>query len=307
MLFALIACNNNKNDKPTIVCTIFPQYDWVQQILGDRKSDFNVKYLLGTGVDLHSYQANVDDRVSIDNCDLFIYVGGESDEWTEDVLKTAANKNRKTIALLEEVEAKEEELLEGMEEEEEETEDGEEEETEWDEHVWLSLKNAQILVDIIANAICSIDKDNAAKYRANTDAYIAGLAALDAQYDAMVNDAERDTVLFADRFPFRYLMDDYDITPYAAFPGCSAETEASFETVDFLIGKVNKFDLKVILVIEGSDKEMATTIKNDSIKKNQTILVLNSCQSVKTDDINKGATYLSIMTANLEVLRQALA
>ena len=293
-----------------VVCTIFPPYDWVRQILGDGAEDIDLTLLLNSGMDLHSFQPSVDDIVKISGCDLFIYVGGLSDNWAEDALREAVNKNMLVINLLDRLgeAAKAEEIIEGMEEEDEEGEDvnGRDERDEYDEHVWLSLKNAQIFCTAIADALSSLNPDNAEIYRANLEAYLEKLSALDAEYLAAVNAAPVKTLLFGDRFPFRYLADDYKLDYYAAFPGCSAETEASFETVIFLTGKVDELGLTNILVTESSNKKVAETIIRESKDKNRQILILDSMQSVDATDIAAGLTYLSIMKNNLTVLKKAI-
>ena len=463
----------------SIVCTTFPQYDWVRQILGDRVSDVDLTLLLDNGVDLHNYQPTADDIIKIAQSDLFIYVGGESDGWVEDVLATAQNPNLKTVNMLASVEAKEEETVEGMQEEEhdhdhdeeftaediedrtladfagewvslwpmmkdgeldeycahkaEEDDDpattaetyrekytgswecdvkdisvkdntitfnyldgttvsaeyryagfatktsdsgkisvryqfetdsadapkyvqfndhghepgaaehfhlyfgndgfdailestassyfapaaldkegildmlmGHEHEVEYDEHVWLSLRNAETLTQTIADTLGELDSDNASVYQENAKSYIAQLSELDNQYKDAVKNGQRKTILFADRFPFRYLADDYGLTYYAAFVGCSAETEASFETIAFLAKKVDELKLPVVLTIEGDNHSIAETVVSSTQEKNQQILVMNSLQSVTEKDIADGESYLGIMTENLEVLKEAL-
>ena len=292
------------SDKLQIVTTIFPEYDWVMQILGDKAADADVTMLLDNGVDLHSYQPTAEDILKIAGCDVFIYVGGESDEWVEDALAEAVNKDMIVINLLEVLgdSVKEEEVVEGMQEEDE----HEEEEVEYDEHVWLSLKNASVLCDAITDALSKADADNAAVYQANNEAYKAQLSALDAQYKEVVESAAFDTLLFGDRFPFRYLTDDYNLNYYAAFVGCSAESEASFETIVFLADKTDELGLNSIMIIESSDGKIAQTIRDNTEDKNQEIYVLDSMQAVTSDDVKNGVTYLSIMTDNLEVLKKAL-
>lgn len=294
----------------SIVTTIFPEYDWVKNILGDNPAGAQTTMLLDNGVDLHSYQPSAEDILKISTCNLFIYVGGESDEWVEDALKEAVNGNMKVINLMEILtdEIKEEEIVEGMEaeEEEEEGEEGEEEEVEYDEHVWLSLKNTKKLCGAIEKALEEIDPVNAEIYRANADAYVSGLDSLDKEYEAAVAGASLDTVLFGDRFPFRYLVDDYGLKYYAAFVGCSAETEASFETIIFLAGKVDELGLPAILTIESSDGKIAETVKNNTGAKDQEIFSMNSMQSTTGADVEAGASYLGIMEENLEVLKKAL-
>ena len=294
-------------DKLDIVCTTFPQYDWVMNVLGDRAADANITLLLDNGVDLHSYQPSAADIAKISSCDLFIYVGGESDVWVDDVIAAAANPNIVALSMLASVEAKEEQVVEGMQaEEEEEAESNVEAEIEYDEHVWLSLRFAQTITQAIADELAALDPDGAQTYQKNATAYIARLADLDAQYQAMVDSAARKTVLFADRFPFRYMADDYGLTYYAAFVGCSAETEASFETVAFLAGKVDELQLPAVLVIEGATHKIAETVVAETAAKDAKILVMDSLQSVTSEDIAGGATYLDAMAANLATLTEAL-
>ncbi len=286
-----------------IVTTIFPIYDWVRQIVGDQGAE--VIMLLDSGVDLHNFQPTAQDILTIAQCDLFIFVGGESDAWTEDVLKTAQNENMTVLNLLDALgdDVKEEEIAEGMEAEEEE---GEEEEAEADEHVWLSLRNAEKLVQVIADTIAGLDPEQADLYRTNAKNYIEKLQALDAQYAETVNAATYKTILFGDRFPFRYLADDYGLTYYAAFAGCSAETEASFQTILFLARKVDELSLPAVLTIENPKTRIAETVVNATQSRNQMILSLNSMQGVTGRDAQAGASYLGIMEENLHVLRDAL-
>ena len=298
--------------KLKIVTTIFPEYDWVREILGDKAENAEVTMLLDNGVDLHSYQPTADDIIKISDCDLFIYVGGESDGWVEDALKNAVNKDMKVINLLEVLgdSVKTEEVVEGMQETEHDHDEGEEHEHEHeeekDEHVWLSLKNAEVLVNAISNSLQELDPDNKDAYAANSEAYVKKLAALDADYQAAVDAAAYKTVLFGDRFPFRYLVDDYGLSYYAAFVGCSAETEASFETISFLAKKVDELKLPCVLTIEGAQHKIAETIVQNTAEKNQKILTMDSMQSTTSEDVANGTTYLSVMEKNLSVLKEAL-
>lgn len=295
-----------------VVTTIFPEYDWVREILGDNPGNAEVTLLLDNGVDLHNYQPTAADILKIATCDIFIYVGGESDEWVEDALTEATNKDMVVIDLLETLgdRVKQEEIVEGMEaEEEHDHADGdhdEEEETEYDEHVWLSLKNAAVLCDVIADTLAQKDAGNADVYQTNLERYKSRLAALDADYQSAVAAGAKNTVLFGDRFPFRYLTDDYGLSYYAAFVGCSAETEASFETIVFLANKTDELELSSIMKIESSDGKIAETIRNNTKAKDQKILTLDSMQSTTSKDLKNGTTYLSIMESNLNVLREAL-
>ncbi len=306
-----------ESGKINVLVTIFPIYDWVREIAGDNLENMNLTMLLDSGADLHNFQPTAPDILKVSAADLFIFVGGESDEWTEDVLATAANANRHNVNLVEALGdlAKAEELVEGMEHEhdhdhEEEDHDHEHEheheEAEMDEHVWLSLRNAQALCRVIAAELCEIDPDHAALYEANLAAYEEKLAALDRQYAEAVAASAYDTILFGDRFPFRYLADDYGLTYYAAFSGCSAESEASFQTIVFLAGKVDELGLPAVLTIENPKTRIAETIVQTTKAKDQKILSMDSMQSITSREVDQGVSYLAVMESNLAVLKQAL-
>ncbi len=315
---ALSGCGTSKSGEDTkdkkikVVTTIFPEYDWVMQILGDKADKADVTMLLDKGVDLHSYQPSTADIAKISEADVFIYVGGESDEWVEDVLKEAKNKKLKVINLMDVMgdKAKEEEVKEGMQPEEEEAEEAkdgkEEEEVEYDEHVWLSLKNAKIFTKKIADVLSEVDKDNAKTYQANYESYAKKLDDLDKKYAEAVASAKNKTLVFGDRFPFRYLVNDYGLDYYAAFVGCSAESEASFETVTFLAKKIDELGLNNVLTIEGKNHKIAKTVVDNTKNKDQKVLTMDSMQSTTAKDVKDGATYLGIMEKNLEVLKEAL-
>ena len=310
--------------KKSIVCITYPEYDWVMNILGDNAANFNVTLLQNNGTDLHSYQASIKDIAKISVCDMLVFVGGESDEWVEKAVAEAKNKNMIVVNMMEALgdKVKEEEVVEGMQAEEEDDEEHEHEhadhdhdhdghhhhhdEIEYDEHVWLSLRNAAALVQTIAQKISELDSANAAVYKANAASYAKALNELDAQCKKAVAAAAKKTILFGDRFPFRYLADDYNLKYYAAFVGCSAETEASFETVIFLAKKVDELGLNAVLTIEKSDKKIAKTIVSNTKKKSAEILEMDSLQSITQKDIKAGRSYLSAMKSNLEVLKKAL-
>ena len=306
------AKKNASSGTVKIVTDIFPVYDWVREITKNSTAKIDLTLLLDNGVDLHSYQPSVADVAKIAECSLFVYVGGESEEWMDDACKEIKNKNSVVLKLLDSLgdAAKEEEVVEGMEgEHEHESADEhhhDEDEAEYDEHIWLSLKNAKVLCNTIAEKIAEIDPKNAQTYRANAASYNAKLSSLDAQYQKIVDAASKKTVLFGDRFPFRYLVDDYGLSYYAAFVGCSAETEASFKTILFLAKKVDELGIPAVLTIEKSDGKIAKTIIKNTKAKNQKILTLDSMQSTTSTDVKKGVTYLSIMEKNADVLKSAL-
>ena len=319
---ALSACGMDSNakssasKKASVVATIYPQYDWLKNILGEYADKVDLKLLIKNGTDLHSYKPSAQDIASIANADLVVYVGGESDEWIEKALEATPKAGRMQVNLMQVLgdRVKEEEVVEGMQAEEEaEEHEGEHhhhehaEAPENDEHIWLSLKNAQILVKNLAESVSKIDTANAPVYRANAIIYASKLHDLDWAYDSTVSNASQKTILFGDRFPFRYMVDDYGIKYYAAFVGCSAESEASFETVAFLAGMMDSLSLPVIFTIDGSRSNVALAVRNASKNsKSVPVLQLNSMQSVTDEQIRSGVDYMSIMKSNLETLKKGL-
>lgn len=305
---ALTGCKSSRNDTGTaaysIVCTTFPQYDWIRKIINTQEENFSLTLLLDKGGDLHSYQPTAEDIARISSADLFVYVGGESDAWVEDALKGAVNKDMRVVNLMDALgdRVQEEELIEGMQCYGED----EHEEAEYDEHIWLSVRNAAYLTGALLETVQELDAENAQEYAANAAAYIKELEALDQEYADAAARSESKTILFGDRFPFRYLTQDYGIQYYAAFAGCSTETDASFETITFLAGKVDELGLHTILTIEGSDQKIAKIIRDNTHDKDQQIQTVNSLQSVTAKEIANGTTYLGVMRENLEILKSAL-
>lgn len=302
--FTCTACSSapaDKKDTYSVVATVFPVYDWVKEVAGE-DSDIELTMLLDSGVDLHSYQPTVEDIAKIATCDMFVYVGGESDGWVENALGQSVNKDMIVVNLLDVLgdAVVEEEHVEGMEEGDEESD-----EPESDEHVWLSLRNAQAVCSYLAKELGNMDKDNAQVYLSNAERYCEALNDLDQQYAEAVTNAQYNTLLFADRFPFRYMAKDYGLSYFAAFSGCSAETEASVETIAFLANKLKKLDLPAVMIIDGSDEDVAATVI-ETAGLECPILALNSLQSVTSENVASGATYLGIMQENLSVLEQAL-
>ena len=327
---------DSNEDNLKITTTIFPIYDWTKNILGDSLETTELSMLLDTGVDLHSYQPTAADIIAINESDVFIYVGGDSDAWVEDILDATSNEDLVTINLMESLgdRIKMEEFVEGMEvsdphdhdhahgehdhEHDAHTEhDHEHDDTHTehdhehndthahaDEHVWLSLINAQIIVEDIATQLSELTSNT--DYLANAEAYISQLESLDEAYSLALSNTSTKTLLFGDRFPFRYLVDDYNLDYYAAFNGCSAETEASFDTITFLSQKVDTLDLSTVLELESTNHKISETIIANTTDKDQTILTLNSLQSIVAADLKTDISYLSVMEDNLEVLKEAL-
>ena len=295
-----------------VVCATAPLYDWTRKITeGTDSTDLSL--IIGNGTDLHSFQPSAADIISIKNADVLVYVGGESDGWIRDALKETANKNQQVVCLMDVLKDSivEEEVVEGMQGEDEDHDHDdhdehehhhEEEGPEYDEHVWMSLRLASKSCKAIEEALEKVSAKDAAKYKANLDAYVSKLSALDKQYEEMVKGARLDTMIVPDRYPFRYLAEDYKLKYSAAFVGCSAETEASFETVKFLADKVKALDSKVVLIIDNSDGKIAKTVLETAGKSDVKIEVLDSMQSC-----GKDLDYLAVMTGNLMVLKDALS
>lgn len=342
----LAGCNSNttpvSNEKYNIICTIYPQYDWVMQLLGDNADNYNVTLLTGNGTDMHNYQPTARDIITISTCDLFIYVGGESDKWVQDIIEDANNKDMISLNMLELLgdRALKEEIVDGMEHEHdsllpepekddsseerdsletndehkhnsdheslESNEEHEHDETSYDEHVWLSLTNAKIICEAISAELCKLDFDNSSDYQKSLETYAEKLDFIDQKYRDTISSAKRNTLLFGDRFPFRYLAEDYKLDYYAAFPGCNADTEASFKTIIYLAEKTDELNLPVLCVTESSDKAVASTIIDNTTSPDRKILTLNSLQSVTNENIKEGISYIQIMESNLETLKIAL-
>lgn len=311
----------------SITVSIFPVYDWLREISKGVSNDITL--LLDSGADIHSYQPSAEDIVSISESDLFVYVGGESDEWAEDALKIPGKTSRRVINLLDVLgdSVKPEELVEGMqhnheheehehdsehhhEHEEHEHESAHEhhehEHEEPDEHIWLSLRNAEKICRKLAETLSEADPSHKNIYESNARTYAGKLSSLDKEYISMVRDSKRKVILVADRFPFRYLADDYGLKYYAAFSGCSAESEASFETVIFLAQKSDELNLPCVLKIDGANHKIAETVISSSKNHGRKILTLDSMQSASKKDIDAGRTYLDVMRSNLEILKGAL-
>ena len=301
--FMLAGCAPKQQQNTTklkIVATTFPQYDWIREIIGKDNTNVDLQLLMKNGGDLHSYQPTAGDIANIADANLFVYVGGESDEWVDDALEEKTNKDMKVVNMMQTLGDDIDEEEEGLEKESE-----DHEEIEYDEHVWLSLKRAQKIVKAIADELVELDPTNAKKYQANAEAYIAKLSSLDKSYESTVNTVKDKTWIFADRMPFHYLAKDYGITTYAAFNGCSTETNASFDTIVTLAKYVDEFGINHIMTIEGSDHKLAKAVIENTTEKNQEILTLNSLQSVSQSDIDKGLTYYGAMEENLKVLAQS--
>jgi zinc transport system substrate-binding protein len=301
LLLSVTACKPNKNNaaqnqngKINVTVTNFPPYDFVRQIAGDR---VNLNMLLPPGSESHSFEPSPRDIITIQNSDIFIYVGGESDKWIDRILQSMNTDNMKVLAMIDAVEAVEEEIVEGMEEDDNDGENA------YDEHVWTSPKNAILIVRAITELLCEADSSNAGFFRQNVAGHIAELELLDGAFSELVSGAKRNTIVFADRFPFRYFADAYGLTYFAAFPGCSTETEPSAATVAFLINKIKSEKIPVVFHIELSNERMANTISGETGAKKR---LLHSCHNITKRDFDSGLGYLEIMKSNLKNLKEAV-
>ena len=306
MIFAITPCygqaqppaGNDSRAKLSVVTTIFSPYDFMREVAGDNA---DITMLLPPGSESHSYEPTPQDIIKIQNCDIFIYTGGNSEAWVDRILSSMNTISMNVIKLVDCVEAVEEDIVEGMENDQD--NDHEEEDVEYDEHVWTSPKNAKIIIQKILDTLCEIDAVNANAYKANATAYIEKLDALDAAFKEVVNSAVRKTIVFGDRFPFRYFVDAYGLDYFAAFPGCSTETEPSARTVAFLINKIKKEAIPVVFHIELSNEKMARTISEETGAK---VLLLHSCHNITRDDFQSGKGYLDLMKQNVTALKEAL-
>lgn len=327
-IFVTVGCTQadagaNDTQGVTVVCTNYPLYDWAVNLL--KGTDANVILLLDNGADMHSFQPTAGDLIQITDCDVLVFVGGESDRWLIDALEASPNEERVVVNLMHalEDELQEETYVEGMqtehvhadgshheglacEEEHAEEESGQNSLSTMDEHIWLSPRLARQSVEKMKEAfILAMPKDTTLLEQ-NCRKYCEALDELDAQYRTMAENASKDTVIVADRFPFLYLMEEYQIAYYAAFPGCSTESEADFETVVFLTEKVKETDVNTILITEGGTDVLANTIWENIDKEEKKVETLHAMQVVYESDIENGCSYLSFMKENLETLRLAL-
>ncbi len=299
----LASCGGEKAAEPggktSIVCTVFPAYDFARSIIG-QSDEFDIKLLLKPGSEVHSFEPTPQDIINIKNCDIFIYTGGESDEWAKNILESIDTKDMKIIAMMNCVETVEEETVEGMQKEEE------DKEPQYDEHVWTSPVNASKIARAISENIIEAAEENGNDtelYKKNTEEYLAKLSELDQNFREIINNSKRKTIVFGDRFPFRYFAEEYGLDYYAAFPGCSAETEADAKTVAFLIDKVNSEQIPVVFYPELSNQKVALTICEST---NAEPMQLNSCHNLTVDEFKSGADYLSLMNKNLAAIKTAL-
>ena len=293
------AHESTESDGISVVSTVFAPYDFARQLVGDNGT---VTMLLPPGSEAHSYEPTPKDILEIQNADVFIYVGGESDGWVADVLESVGEGVR-AVTLMDCVELLEEETVEGMEGEDAHEGHDHAHEAEYDEHVWTSPRNAVLICEKIAAALCEADPANAADYEANLASYSAQLSELDAAFTDIVANGERNTIIFADRFPLLYFARAYGLEYYAAFPGCSEDAEPSAATVAFIIDKVKAEDIPVVFHVELANEDMADIVCDETgaVKRQ-----FNACHNVTRAQFDSGVTYLELMWENTEVLKEAL-
>lgn len=304
-IVSLSGCNKKEdNKKLKIVTSNFPSFDLARAVVKDNKN-IDLKMLLKPGSDMHHFDATPKDIKDILSSDVFIYNGGESDEWIDKILKDIDKKKTTVIKLMDLVKVVEEEHVEGMEEEHDHDHDHDhdEEEKEYDEHVWTSPVNAKKIVSSIKEAMIKKDEKNKNIYEKSASKYISELDKIDNEFKDIVKNAKRQEIVFGDRFPLRYFVDTYGLKYSAAFPGCSEETEASAKTIKFLINKVKDNKIPVVFHIELSDKKIASSIAKETGAK---VLEFKTAHNLSQKDFDKGVTYLDIMKDNIKVLKEAL-
>lgn len=293
VLFSLLlGCSTpgGAEGRTRVVTTIFPLYDFTREVVGDDEG-VDLTCLVDNSVDMHSYSPSSQDIIAISQCDVFVYVGGESDEWVDEVLAQYPDDDRIVICCFD--------VLDGMLL----AEDGEE--GDFDEHVWLSLRNAAQITDAIAEALGQANPEQAATYTENAAGYVGQLEALDARYQQVL--AGGGTLLVADRFPFAYLANDYGLECHAAFSGCSAEAEVSFQVVAQLADVLNEYELTHVFVIDDGDTAVAEAVISQAGRSDVEVLSLYSMQAVSKRDMDEGTSYLALMELNLEVLEEGLS
>ena len=283
------------SEKFTIIATNFPAYDFARAVSKNTENT-EVKMLISPGAEIHSFEPTPEDIKNIKESNLFIYTGGESDEWVENLLKDINPEKTKVVKMFDAVKLLEEETTEGMESEEE-------DEKEYDEHIWTSLKNATKIITKIKDELIKADAKNREKYEQNATSYINELNSLDQEIAKTVETAKRKELIFGDRFPLRYFVEDYGLKYYAAFPGCSEQTEASSKTIAFLIDKIKSDNVPAVFKIELSSGKIADELARAT---GATVYEFHSAHNISKDDFERGLTYLEIMKNNAETLKKAL-
>ena len=288
-----------EGEKLSVVCTSFPQYDWVRNIVGE-VSDVEISLIIDNGTESHSYQATADDIIKIKNSDIFIFNGGKSDSSFDKIAEQNRHEGWISINMMNSIPEKllYEDIFE--------SESHNHHESTYDEHIWLSLNNSIELCHIITDELSKADPENSNIYKTNCENYTTVLENLNLRYKELVSGSAKKEIILADRHPFKYLMNDYNLKCYAAFPGCSSDTEASFETVITLAKKIDELGITKIAVTENSNSSIAESVISASAAESIDIITMNSIQSVSQKDIDSGLTYISAMESNLEALTKLL-
>lgn len=297
----------NQDNKLQIVVTSFPQYDFARAVA---KDEADISMLIKPGVESHSYEPTPEDIQKIENSDLFIYTGGENDEWVEGILDSLDTSKTKIVKLEDCVTLIEEDETVGLEgvstHSHDDYEDSDHEhssEIEYDEHVWTSPKNAIKIIEKIESVLCELDEEKQETYKKNAEEYISEINDIDAQIRNIVKHAKRKTLVFGDRFPFKYFVEEYGLDYKAAFPGCSDEMEPSADTISYLINFIKKENIPVVLHVELSNEKVANTLAEET---NTKTMCLNAVHNVSQQDFEKGVTYVSLMRENIKTLKVAL-
>ena len=299
-IFKGVDKKNQDSDKIQVVVSNFASYDFVRAIIGESDS-VELIFLLGAGKDTHSYEPTAQDLIKLQNSDLFVYIGGETEKWADKVLSSLELENTKIICIADYVDTIEEQEIDGAEPEDEE----EEEDGAFDEHIWTSPENAIKMVEILKQQVAELDSENSEKYQQNAQNYIAQIREVDGKIQEIVDNRVRDRLIFADKMPMQYFINYYGLGVSAAFSGCSTETEPSASTIAYLENKVKEEKIPVVLYIELNDGRVAKTIAGEAGRDCQAMKI-QTLHNVSKDDFDNGETWVSLMTRNIEVLKKAL-
>ena len=303
IIFAMFKSgNNNKKDsnKIQVVVSNFASYDFLRAVIGQNEN-IELSFLMGPGKEAHSYEPTAQNLISIQNSDLFVYIGGEMEKWSDKVLDSIDTTHSKVICIADFVETIKEQEIDGAEAEDEE----EEEEGSFDEHIWTSPANAIKMVEVLEQAIEEIDSKNSEIYKKNSENYIAQIKNLDKQMQEIMNNKVRNRLIFGDKMPMQYFINYYNLKVSAAFSGCSTETEPSAATIAYLVNKAKEEKIPVILYIELNTDKVAKTIA-DEVGNGCKAMQIQSLHNVSLNDFNAGETYITLMNRNMEVLKKAL-
>lgn len=307
LIMSVTACSENKrgnddNGKLKIVTTVFPPYDFAKQIAGDKA---DIKMLLPVGTETHHYDPTPSDMIAVKDCDVFIYIGGSNEEWTEKILSDTDREKVKVVKLIEHIDDLSPSIANSghSHEGEEHSDEHGHNENDYDQHIWTSPKNAKIMLGAICDAICEADAENSESYRESKQKYENEITALQNDFKAAADITGEKMLVFADKFPFTYFAKEFGFTCLAAFSSCSDESEPSAATVAMIIDEVKIHKIPAVFYLKFSSKKVADNICNETGAE---AYPLHTCHNVSKDEFEKGESYVSLMRQNLQSIEKAL-